>query len=126
MDINVFSDYQNFTKIQPTADRFSLSMEQGGFKVVGNLVYIYAVINPDKTKFGTGYDFWTINNDGALLKPKLPQVPLTVYDQYGVFTHAKIALSGTTSYISLCGIAQNYQAQSSNAYVVLQGIYEKA
>ena len=126
VDESVFNDYQNFTKIQPSSSRFSTDTEVGGYKVVGKYVYIYAIIYPDKSKFGAGYNYWQVST-ASLPLPLLPSVPLNLLDQRSnqscAFTFAEIRPSGNYAYLALQGTAQNLL---SDVFVVVKGVYRTA
>ena len=127
IDESVFADYANFTKMQPNNSRFSILTEIGGYKVVGNYVYIYALLYPDKTKFGSGFQCdYTIARDSSMPLPVLPYVPLQIYENSTsrAFDSAVIYNGGESApQLDIGGTAQNL---SSGGFIVIKGVYEKA
>ena len=54
INLSPFDDYANYTKPSAVGSRFSSNDMTGGYKIVGDNVYVYIVVFITKSAFGSG------------------------------------------------------------------------
>ena len=119
IDLSLFEDYANYTKPSAVGSRFSSNDMTGGYKIVGDNVYVYIVVFITKSAFGSGNNVWSFATNFP--KPKKTE-PLVVADRNCAFTGVFIAVDSTKGSMYLCGNPDNYV----NKEITMIGVYRKA
>ena len=121
IDMSVFEDYANFT--QPTLGA-SVSSASGGYKRVGNLVYVYMAFYLDKNAFDTSTSISYLNLATGLPEP-LTWTPFAV-GRWGISTVVGGTLgkygAGQTGWLT-AGVIPNEVKNSSSPRIIVKFVY---